>query len=241
MVFPGPMPIPPFNPKIIWKVLRKIAEIALPYILNGKDVKDAQPLDANHSTSDDIMQLNAKLLDYRILVKNNMAPVESTIKDFCTQVFNQICDSVDFANSSYQIYKVDALKRKLDYALDEIDGIFEMHVTRQISLDNEKCVDILKMLPGDLKEKRMAELKEAVINEAIEDLCKKLKKFHHDISEGMEMSVENRMNGIEEKLVERTKSFDEISKDTDMRNKNIENLTIKSKYIISLTNIVDIR
>lgn len=237
MVVGGPLGKPIFDPEKGLKILGRIIEFGkkvIDYLVGGDDVKDQSAMDTKNSSAEDTMNLNSILLEYRNKVKEDTKPVESNVKDVCKEVFASICDSVDFANSQFQIYKVESVKRKLDNIIEDIDGIFEKHVIKRISLDDERCVDILKMLPGDLKGQRMSELKKEVFKEAIEDICTKLEKFQQDIFDNMEISIESRMEGIESKLLEKTEMFEEISQNSDERNKKIESITIKANYILDL-------
>lgn len=228
------------NPREMLKIFGRILDFgkkAIDFLINGDDVKNQSAMDTENSSAEDTMNLNSVLLNYRKKVKDETRPIEENVKEACKEVFSSICDSVDFANSKFQIYKADSLKRRLDDITEAIDGIFEKHVAKRISLDDETCTDILKMMPGELKGQRMAELKEAVLKEAIDDICIKINKFEEDIFDSMEISANSRLEGMEKLLLDKNAKFNEISQNSVDVNKKIELARIKSYYILSLIDL----
>ena len=233
-------PIPPGIPKDPGKILgifKRIIQAGKKFfdvLINGDDIKNKKPVNPQKDTADDIMQLNAVLQEYRRNVSAESKELENGIKEVCREVFNQIIESVEFANSEFNFYKTSTLQRKLDEYLSEIDGIFEMNVIKRISLDDTECEKILKMLPGDLKGTRMAELKKKVFKESIEDLCKKLDNFQMDISESMEMAVSYRLDSLENSLEEKKAAFEKMTEDTENTKSEKEKICLYSVFKMSM-------
>ena len=160
MPFPRiPLPVIIDGLKKVAKVGKKVLEIL--FIGNGQIEKE-RPLDTKNTDTDNIMSLNAILTDYRQEVKSATIELENNIKGICKDVFEGILESLEFVNEQFEFYRISAFKRKINRFTEEIDGIFEKHTAKRISLDDNECIAILKMMPGDLKGKRMKELKEVV-------------------------------------------------------------------------------
>lgn len=204
-------------------------------LIHGDDIKDKKPMDTQRGTADDIMQLNAALQEYRQSVSAESKELENGIKEICREMFQQITESVEFANSEFNFYRISTLQRKLDEYLSEIDGIFEMHVRRRVSLDDSECEKILKMMPGELKGTRMAELKKRVFREAVEDLCRKLKTFQEDILESMEMAVSYRLDSLENSLEEKKAAYKKLSENTENEKSQKEGICLHSGFRLSAT------
>lgn len=216
---------PPIPPGIIIKAIKKIVGVGkkikdIIFGEKGKDVSDKKPMDTKNGSVDDMMELNAVLREYHDKVASASQELEALITDACKEVFEQIIDSVEFANSEFHFYRVETLQRKRDNYLSDIDGIFAKNVAKKISMDNEECVKILKMLPGELKGIRMTELRKQVFQESIEELCEKLDDFLEDISDSMEMSVESKLDFYLTKIQEKTEIFEDMAaKQEDMQEK----------------------
>ncbi len=208
--------IPHIPPEIIGKVFKKIVDIGkkirgIIFGNGGGDVSEKKPMDPKNGSTDDMMELNAALREYHDTVAVATRELEMLIMDACKEVFEQIIDSVEFANSEFHFYRVESLQRKRDYYLSEIDGIFAKHVAKKISLDNEECAKILRMMPGELKGIRMVELRKQVFRESIEELCQKLDAFFEDISDSMEMSVDSKLDFYLQDIQEKTEIFEKMA------------------------------
>lgn len=228
------------NPDIVFKVLKKVVGIGkriFERLFNGDDVKNEKPMDTKNGTTDEIMQISAILKDYREKVLEETGQLVDAMKDVCRDVFVQITESVEFANTEYKFYRVEYLRRKFEWYLSDIDSVFDTYVTKKISLDDADCVNVLKMLPGDLKGQRMAELKKSVFQNAINDLCGKLEEFQRDIIENMENAVEGKMISLENQIEERKKILEEMSVDSDQLQTIKEGVCMDAYYMSSVIDI----
>lgn len=234
------MPIPPImheDPSKSFRLLKRVIQAGKKFfdvLINGDDIKNQKSMDTKRGTADDIMQLNSVLQEYRKNVSEESKELETEVKDVCREVFNQITESVEFANSEFDFYKTAALERKLNTYLSDIDGIFEKHVIKRISLDDIECEKILKMMPGELKGTRMAELKKKVFEEAIEDLNEKIKEFQRDISENIEMAVNYRLDNLENSLEEKKEIFTKLTENTENIKSEKEGICVYSEFKASV-------
>lgn len=237
-----PLSLPPKNPKKILKIFGRVLQVGkkfLDILLHGDDVKDVKPMNEKNSTADEIMKLNSILLEYKQSVSKESKELELEIKEVCKAIFEQIVESVEFANTEFQFYRIETLQRKLNNYLSDIDGVFEKHVVKRISLDDMECTNVLKMLPGELKGQRMAELKKRVFNEAICDLCQKMEDFQKDISESMEMVVDDKLKSLEEMLEERRNAFEKMSTETGDIEVEKEKVCLKAEYTDSVIKLFE--
>lgn len=227
-------PIPVEIPKKILERLIKAGKSFFHTLINGEDVKNRAPMDTKNGTADEMMELNKVLLEYRSKVSKEASELEESIAGLCKERFDAIVDTLEFANSDFQFYRVETLKRKLDHFLEEIDGYFGQNISKRISLDDMECINILKMLPGDLKGQRMAELKKKVIQESIGSLCKKVRDFENDFFEGMELSVDSRLEGLEDRIREKRAAFETLEKSNEDTSASKEEVVLNAAYIFSI-------
>lgn len=234
-----PIPIPhiPFG-----KVLKRLVSAGKAFVntlFNGDDVKSKEAFNEKKSTADDVMQLNAALVEYRNKIQTDSREMEENIRKICDEVFKEILDSLEFANEQYQFYRLESAQRKLNRCLENIDGIFAKHVAKRISLDDTECVAILKMPPSDVKGTRMAELKKKVFEETIQELCRIIEEFQDEFFDGMDMSVNARMTGIEDSIREKTEKFSVFSDDSEESTQKTEKLQLEACYICSLVRLYE--
>lgn len=222
--------------KLIKKVV-KIGREVFRIIIEDDNTKEMQPLDTKNADTDNIMSLNAILTDYRLDVRNATTKLENNIKDGYKDVFEGILETLEFVNEQLEFYRISVFKRKINTFTEEIDGIFEKHTAKRISLDDNECIEILKMMPGDLKGKRMKELKEAVFKESIDEIIKKMNNFMNDFLDEMEYSVENRIDNISDKIQEKADIFERLSVDNENKNEMAEMAELYSGYVINLSKL----
>lgn len=238
IINPFPFPIP--KPGDVFGLLKRVVTAGkrfLDVLIKGDDIKEKAPLNTQNGTVDGMIELSTALSEYRNKVKIESKQLEETIAEVCRNVFEGIIESVEFANADFQFYRIERLKRKFDSFIDEIDGIFERNVGKRLSLDDSECIAILKMPAGELKGQRMAELKKKVFAESVVGLCKRINEFQDEFFESIEMSVDSRLETIEEKLQEKASIFETLTKNTDVLNEQKEKVTLEAGYMISLTSI----
>lgn len=199
-------------------------------LFNGNEVREQKSFNEEKAQVDDIYNLNSLLGEYRQKVKSEMGSLEKEIQQICREVFLAIVETLEFANESFQFYKTTSIQRRIDNFLESLDGIFELHTAKRISLDDVECLSILKMVAGDNKANKMSELKKKVFQETIEDINKKLNEFMNDFFDSMELSVDTRMASIEERLEEKTESFEQLTKVNNEHDDRFEKIMMNANY-----------
>lgn len=230
----------PRDPKKVFDFVAKLVRAGkklLKIVFGDGGVGRTAPMDEKKSTVDDIMQLNSLLLQYKETVSNESKEVEVEVKNVCKSVFDQIIESVEFANSELKFYRTEVVERKINRFLSEIDGFFARSVSTRISLDDPECISILKMLPGELKEQRMIELKKRVLQDSLEDLCRIIETFYLELIDGVETSVEDKLISFENTIEERKTKFEIITSKTESCERNKSMINIEARYKASIIGI----
>lgn len=236
---PGPIIWDPGSIReIVEKTLQIGKKILNVIIGSDEEVEKSKPLD-DKSTVDEMIRMNAALTEYREKVAKESKQLEQEIQEVCKGIFEQIIDSVEFANSEFRFYRIETLQRKLNAYLNEIDGVLAKHISHRISLDDMECINILKMLPGELKGQRMIELNKKIFKEALEELCAKMEVFQKDLSEGMEMTVEDRLCDLENTLQERSAKLKTMEEETQSIQEEKEKYRMQAEWKYSVASMFE--
>lgn len=228
-----PGPLGPLEPLLI-ELLGKAGNKLIDKLFSDDKTKEQPAYNPEKSEAEEVLALNADLMDYRSEVKQASAELESIIKEKCEEFFTKAIDDLEAANKQFEFYRTSRLKRKLNDFLQELDGIFAKYTAKRISLDDADCLAILKMRPGDLKGQRMRELKELVFKESIEELNRKMESFVNEFFEDMEFSVDHRMAEVEQRLEEKITAFKIAESSNAQHSDRLEEIILRAEYLRSV-------
>lgn len=232
-------PIPQLLNLFKGDILIKIAkEIYNKLFSNNETLKDQKAFDTKNNSIDDIVLLNSALLQYRQEVKSSAIELENNIIKICDNVFEEVLNSLEFANQKYEFYKISLLEKKISKFKDNIKSIFARHTARRISLDDSDCIEILRMMPGELKGKRMCELKRCVFREAVFEIVKTISDFMNEFFETLQHSVESRSHDISDNIDKKINIFKELSLELKGKEESMEKIEISSAYILDMSILV---
>lgn len=231
-------PIPPIDIFKIITIGKKIIRVIKDLFAGDDETKKQDPLTKDSDLSE-VATLNGVLLEYRNQVKHVADELEKDIIAECMEVFNKIIDIFQSANDSYEIYRVERLKRKFDRMINNIPGVFERHVAKRISLDDIECSEILKMLPGETKGERMKSLKKKVFIEAIEDITHKLNEAVEELLEDIDDAIQMRLDTMKNQLEEKALAYDSIICSAKEKGNESQVVKLNATYLLAMTELVD--
>lgn len=232
-----PLPIPPIPgplQDILIELIGRAGRKFIDKVFSKDKTKEKPAYNPEKSEANEVLELNAALMDYRNEVKQATAELEAEIKKECEKVFTEVIGSLEFANEEFEFYRPSRLRRKLDTFLQELDGIFANYTSKRISLDDTECLAVLKMRPGDLKGQRMRELKERVFKESVEEINRRMNSFVNEFFEDMEFSVDHRMSEIEQRLEEKIAAFEIAESDDAKHSGRLEEIILHAEYLRSV-------
>lgn len=103
----------------------------------------------------------------------------------------QLRDASDANNMKININRI---KREILKIEKSIKGSFKNHLAKRISLDDQECLNVLKMEAGAEKEKAMKRLGNKVLKEAREQLCDSIKECLIDQQEYIDDQIMDKMD-----------------------------------------------
>jgi len=153
------------------------------------------------------------LTSFSLKVRDQTDVIEEKTLDAVESYFDELQDLVSG--------KIDnnILRSSVRETKKEVKGILKQYVAQKVSLDNIECLAILEMKPGAEKTKKMATFQKKIINEAIEELDRKLTKAIRRNEKILINSINSSMKGRESQLQQTLKSSEDIL--------NEKNITLK--------------
>lgn len=214
----------------------------LKYIFKGESpkVRDVAPTqDISKSSASEILNISEIFAEYQNSIRDNIKHFENEVIEICSEYFEDVVESFDEANSTLNIYNPEVIKGKIRKGLNGVKGEFSRHISRRISIDDEQCMSIMKMMPGDSKAERMNDFRDTVVAEALGIVANKLEECSDDFLDMLEFTVSNRFETLEEKIEEKTDRLFDISEGIKEKNDRAEIVCIDTAYEICACEMIE--
>ena len=239
-IMPRP-PIPPGALGKIWEKTKKIVKYVWSIILgkDEEDIKNSKSYNPEKSDASDIVELNRLVNECRNSFGYSAKELEKEIKSQCVEMTDGILKVLERFNRNLNVYRVESIRRQLNSILDDIDGSMSEYIRQSISLDNAKCVAVLKLPAGELKGTRIKELKMEVFNEALDNICKTVRKSIDNVLYNIEDSFENKISVAEEQAEKAEKQFEVLSRASEEDRSAKEQVVMNSGFVNSLAEFAE--
>lgn len=201
-------------------------------------ISNEEVYDKDKATLQETMRINNALTDFRLQSETHSDSLENRIIKSAREGLDQFLDMLKkqnqktFAGRKLNL-NISAIERDNREAEDMIHGFIKKRILKQVSLDNQKCLEILQMEKGKKKEKAMNDFLKEVTSTAITEISKELQKVIRRQSENVEDKVQVRIDEIEVSLNDNITKFNKIKslKETDsteLENEKLELISVSS-------------
>ncbi|RUL49885.1 hypothetical protein [Lysinibacillus antri] len=240
-MFPPKLPIPFPIPDLgtIFKTAKKIFDLFFNKDQEQEAVKETiskqKPTDINVTEISDIYELNSILNSFSMLLQQKANTIEYEIIKECNYFFDDLQDTLSMLNDdnkNFILFKLDRYTRKLEKIKSDLTGTMANFISRRVSLDDEECRRILKMLPGATKSKRMDEFEQSVIFEAVMEVTNKIKEKMVDFEEDLVQVIEDRMEEISKVATKNESSFLQLIESKNHDVQKYEQVKIESMLAV---------
>lgn len=238
--FPFPIPVDPF---LIIKVAKKVFEL---FTNKNEDeerskehISNTNATDLEKSEISDITQLNAALTDFKQALELKVNRIEAEILTECESFFDHYSETLEILNEKSghpSLFKVERYRHKLEKIQASLTGTMHQYMSKRISLDDVECQKILKLLPGELKRRKLDDFEHEVLTEAITELITILKEKMQQIQEELVQVIEDKMDIIEDMIEEKESFYDSLL--TNYGNKQQQSEQLKAKLLLKQSAIV---
>ena len=184
--------IPKIPPTILIEIVKTGAEIIKNLFKAGKEIGNTKSKDTEDCEISDLSQINSIFNDFRLSVESQVQNIEKSIKDELYYYLDEVIDM--FEEHKINASNIKSIKRKIAKIKRGVDKTLIKEISRNISLDNYECRQIVKMMPGSKKTDRMNEYFKKTLDKAIINLIETIKEdismFMEDIEVDMDESIE---------------------------------------------------
>lgn len=180
----------------------------------AKDGSDADSINDN-SSLENIDRITEIFSDFKEQVCLRSTEIEKAITEevrFYLDEIKQLLIENQKMAEKYNI-RVNIIERKINRILPHLEGIIGHEVSKKISLDNTECKNIMKMIPGEKKEKALQKLLNDAIQNALNVCCLNIKERLEEIFEGVDDEILEKINSIKENNDFQLKQLEEIDAD----------------------------
>ena len=143
----------------------------------------------------------------------------------------------DFLQYAKQ-YDIHDLARQVDS--DAVNLIKEIKaILDNTSLDDSECLKILKQESGKEKKEKMRKFSKKIINEALDNLGLKVREAIREQTEEIESFFRNNIELQEKETVTAKYQYDEMLRESVLKEADIEKISIRSHIILKATELLE--
>lgn len=234
---PIPTPIPNLILKTLKRIWGKFVKV-LEVIFLSKDINEQKPLNTQKSSADDIAQIHKILSDFRSQAQSAGGEIIKSIKADCDEFFEKTIKQFEHYSDIFGMtHMTGTYKKRFASTLDELDKVFDNCISKKYSLDDNECVSILKMVPGESKANRMTEFKKATFSLAINETCISIEKSIEQFFDTIDDTFIIKINSVASSVEEKTAAFEKLTIDSERTDSELEAAQLNALEIISITDL----
>lgn len=188
-------------------------------------------------------RINNTLTEFRNKIEKRSDKIESEVLSMSREYIDELIKELKkinnqkYAGQSLNL-NIESIERQNRKTEDTIHGHIKKHIQKRISIDDEQCLEILKMETGSDKEKKMTDFINLVLKESMEELSKKIKKVLTEQADNITEKIEDRIIVYENSASEKISGCEEIINLKGKDEKALEKKVGKVAYKLSLCELV---
>lgn len=230
-------PVPPDPVRTIgilkW-IWNKVKEIFIDPARTSEKVGQSKQLKADAEISD-VSELNRILTDYLAGVESKADELEQKLLAELSYFLEEF---IDFLKENQESLfageqKVSRVEEGFARLKSQLSGSLKKEIARRMSLDNEECRAVLKMVPGEQKKERMNAFTEKVLKEGLEHSVAKMKDAMERYSESIEMWVEDAMERVDMSLRRMVEQYELLQSEAETGEEQRLAVRQKAEFMLS--------
>lgn len=177
-----------------WEVVKDIFSIV-------KKVGNSKQINVDNCEISDLSEINSIFNEFISLIEPKVNKIEESIQD---EMYYYLDELIEFLNNNKKLkekgIRINIIERKIEKIKCRISDNLKKEISKNISLDNYECKQIIKMIPGERKTNKMNELFELTLNKAIENLVIDTKQDIEDIMDYIEYSIQEQLENLDRNI-----------------------------------------
>lgn len=164
------------------------------------------------------------------IIKQSRASLDEFIAELKT--YNKI----KYCNKKLDI-NISNIEREQRKTEDQIHGFITKKVSKRVSLDDDECLEILKLNPGAEKTKKLDEFYRKVLKEAVSELTNVIRDTMEKQTDVVEDRIQHRIDSIIDMCESKTVDFEKIQKLKTKDESKIEEEQIRLSNYVALCDL----
>ena len=146
--------------------------------------------------------------------------VEDACKKYVRDCFDELIKKLRKDEKLAGSFGLEQIQRKKNRLCSDIDGTITDAIRKNLSLDNPKCVEILKLPAGSDKERKMKNFAQKVIDDARDDLAHTVSRTMNQVTDDISNFLQDYVDEQERKAANVKNQFEQWER--DMENQNFD-------------------
>ena len=202
----------------------------------SKSTGNSISYDKDSSGVSETEKINKILSDFSLSLEKKADEIEEIAIKESNVYFNELINCLNESAVKTGI-NINSIKREMRNSEKSIKGNLKKHISKRVSLDDLKCLEILKMEPGKQKENKMRLFSKSILKEGVDKLVKDIREIIEEEQSMINEVIHDRLTDIKFDLSKKLETFDELENDAN-NNENEQNEIIdkaKNKILLSET------
>lgn len=235
-------PIPPIKdiPSILL-VIKECWELVKDIFGIGDKIGNSKQTNVDTCEISDLAEINSIFNEFILSIEPRVNKIEESIQDEMYYYLDELIEFLGDNNDRLKEkgIKITRIERKIEKIKRSINGNLNKEISKNISLDNHECKQIIKMIPGERKTNKMNEFFELILNKSIENLVIDIREVIDEIMYYIEdcvfdsIDILNKDIQIQSSLLEKLDSdkIENIQEKEFIIEKSIMNILISESVI----------
>lgn len=232
VIIRDPMPLPSKDGKILKKII-KITKTIIDLLCNKSAKEGGKAPQANDQSSvDDIDHIMRVFDAFKEQVHTQAEKIEQEMQTEISYYLEELNQMLLDNNDVLEKYGIRTarIQKNIDKILDSVVGSIDSEISKSVSLSNTECRNIMKMIPGEKKERAFQTFLEHAMANALEVYCKNLRSAIADIFDEVGVEVSETIEKLQKTAQYQMNQMEQIEEN------NCEEIVVnvigKANYII---------
>ena len=158
------------------------------------------------------------------------------VQKYCNALTGLVRKSPGFTEYASSLKRVE---RSLSRIHGMITGSVKEPLAKRMSLDDSECLRILKMDSGEKKEEEIRKFSRKIINEALDNLGRKVREAIREQTGELEEFFRNYMEQQEKKTAAAKRQYDAMLQEGALEEADIEKNTMEPQIILKTAELIE--
>lgn len=200
----------------------------------SKNAGETDSYDKERARLEETKRINMILTDFSLNLEKKADEIERIAIDESKVYFEELINELNSTKSDTGL-NISRIKRTMNRVEREIKGNLKSYISKRVSIDDNECLEILKLEAGYKKETEMKKFSETILRQGLENLVKDIKGVIKEQNEIIKEVIEERLEDINYNLDRKINDFNLIESTQLKTEKEVENIKkeLTMKIILS--------